>query len=168
MSNVIDTNSVVVDIGLDPGKVSKFFHQIESGLNGAALQLLKVAKTVADAEAELSELDREKLKLELRETGLMSRSTWCKCKKIGEKAVLHSPGNAEAQFNLGLKYANGEGVPQDYVLAHMWLNLARAQGLEEAEENMPKLLNRMTKEQIAEAQKMAREWQEKHPTPLVE
>ncbi len=33
-------------------------------------------------------------------------------------------GNALAQSNLGATYHNGEGVPQDYVLAHMWLNLA--------------------------------------------
>ena len=28
-----------------------------------------------------------------------------------------------AQFNLGMMYAKGKGVPQDRVLAHMWLNL---------------------------------------------
>src|SRR5262249_47438515 len=31
---------------------------------------------------------------------------------------------AKAQFNLGLKYANGQGVEQDYVQAHMWMDLA--------------------------------------------
>ena len=36
-------------------------------------------------------------------------------------------GFASAQYNLGLMYANGEGVPQDYVAAHMWFNLAGAQ-----------------------------------------
>ena len=56
----------------------------------------------------------------------------------------------------------GEGVAQDYVLAHMWLSLSRAQGLELAEKNLPILVQLMTREQIAEAQKMAREWQEKH------
>jgi hypothetical protein len=33
-------------------------------------------------------------------------------------------GNAEAQYSLGYMYASGQGVPQDYVLAHMWFNLA--------------------------------------------
>jgi len=27
-------------------------------------------------------------------------------------------------------YANGEGVPEDYVKAHMWWSLAKAQGSE--------------------------------------
>jgi hypothetical protein len=29
-----------------------------------------------------------------------------------------------AQYNLGVMYGTGEGVPQDYVQAHMWFNLA--------------------------------------------
>ena len=33
-------------------------------------------------------------------------------------------GVAEAQYNLGHMYRMGFGVPQDYVLAHMWYNLA--------------------------------------------
>jgi TPR repeat protein len=59
-------------------------------------------------------------------------------------------------------YAYGEGVKQDYVLAHMWMNLSRAQHTQGANKNLQILVQRMTKEQIAEAQKMAREWQEKH------
>jgi TPR repeat protein len=30
-------------------------------------------------------------------------------------------GNASAQYNLGIMYANGQGVPKDYVLAAKWL-----------------------------------------------
>ena len=37
-------------------------------------------------------------------------------------------GDAGAQFNLGGMYAQGVGVPQDHVLAHMWFNLSAAQG----------------------------------------
>ena len=37
-------------------------------------------------------------------------------------------GNASAQAGLGLMYASGMGVPEDLVLAHMWLNLAAARG----------------------------------------
>ena len=32
-------------------------------------------------------------------------------------------GHAKAQNNLGSIYVKGQGVPQDYVLAHMWFNL---------------------------------------------
>jgi hypothetical protein len=55
-------------------------------------------------------------------------------------------------------YANGQGVPQDYVAAHMWLNLAAAQGNANASESRDIVANRMTPEQIAEAQRLAREW----------
>ena len=37
-------------------------------------------------------------------------------------------GDAEAQFNLGLMYFWGNGVPENYVLDYMWSNLAAAQG----------------------------------------
>ena len=37
-------------------------------------------------------------------------------------------GDAEAQFNLGVMYSNGEGVPQDDAEAVRWYRLAAAQG----------------------------------------
>jgi hypothetical protein len=40
----------------------------------------------------------------------------------------------------------------------MWLNLAAAQGIEVAKENKSILSKKMTREQIAEAQKLSREW----------
>ena len=33
-------------------------------------------------------------------------------------------GDATAQTALGVMYKDGRGVPQDYVQAHMWYNLA--------------------------------------------
>ena len=36
-------------------------------------------------------------------------------------------GLAVAQFVLGEMYAFGQGVPEDIVRAHMWLNLSEAQ-----------------------------------------
>lgn len=67
-------------------------------------------------------------------------------------------GNADAQNNLGVMYVNGEGVPQDDVLAHMWVNLSAAQGIQYAQRNLDAIARRMTPDQIAEAQRMAREW----------
>jgi len=37
-------------------------------------------------------------------------------------------GEAEAQNNLGLRYYQGQGVPQDYAEALKWFRLAAAQG----------------------------------------
>ena len=71
-------------------------------------------------------------------------------------------GNAEAQRNLGNRYATGQGVPQqDYVLAHMWCNLAAAQGDESAIKCRDLFAESMTSAQIAEAQRLAREWKPK-------
>ena len=66
-------------------------------------------------------------------------------------------GNAESQWRLGTLYANGRGVPLDFVAAYAWLNLAAAQGHEEGADSRDGLVESMTAEQVAEAQRMARE-----------
>ena len=71
-------------------------------------------------------------------------------------------GDAKAQSNLGVKYRDGQGVAQNYVVAHMWLDLARTQGNQNALKYMESLVTKMTKEQIAEAQRLVSERQEKH------
>ncbi len=73
-------------------------------------------------------------------------------------------GYAQDQNNLGRMYAYGKGVPQDYVQAHKWFNLAasRAQeGDEWAAQRRNEVAAKMTPAQIAEAQKLAREWKPK-------
>jgi TPR repeat protein len=67
-------------------------------------------------------------------------------------------GNAGAQLGLGLMYDNGHGVRQDYVQAHMWFNLSGAQGDADAIKKRDAVAAKMTPAQIAEAQKLAREW----------
>ena len=69
-------------------------------------------------------------------------------------------GNATAQYNLGRMYAIGQGVTQDYVRAHMWFNLAGASGNVSGVEGRGFISERMTPQQIAEAQKMAWECQQ--------
>ena len=56
----------------------------------------------------------------------------------------------------------GYGVPKDIRIAYMWLNLAAAQSWSDAISFRDALSKEMTKEQIAEAQKMSREWMAKH------
>ena len=71
-------------------------------------------------------------------------------------------GDAEAQYFLGVSLLIGKGVPEDIVQAHMWLNLAAAQGVEIALKSLNIAAGSMTPDQIAEAQRMASEWMEKH------
>src|SRR5262249_46453332 len=70
-------------------------------------------------------------------------------------------GVTGAQYVLGMMYAVGDGVPEDLVRAHMWLNLAGAQSFQDAGEFRDEVARRMTPAQIAEAQKLAREWKPK-------
>jgi TPR repeat protein len=55
-------------------------------------------------------------------------------------------------------YADGQGVPQDYVRAHMWFSLSAAQGGQVAAIERDSISKLITPAQIAEAQKLAREW----------
>ena len=67
-------------------------------------------------------------------------------------------GRAEALYNLGLAYSTGQGVAQDYVAAHKWFNLAALRGVDEAKSWRNQIAGEMNAGQIAEAQRLAREW----------
>ena len=69
---------------------------------------------------------------------------------------LAEAGNAVAQYNLGQMYANGEGVPEDYVQAYAWHNLAAAQGNKGASTSKDIIRKLMTSAQIARAQKLSK------------
>ena len=71
-------------------------------------------------------------------------------------------GSVDAQYNLGAMYAQGQGVRQDFVQAHIQFSLAAAAGSEGAQKNRDMVANNMTPDQIVEAQRLAREWMEKH------
>ncbi len=88
--------------------------------------------------------------------------------KLGDYATalrifrqLADQGDANAQHNLGVMYAKGRGVTQDYVQAHMWYNLAATRGLKLGRKSRDSLAKQMTPAQIAEAQRLAREWKPK-------
>jgi len=68
-------------------------------------------------------------------------------------------GFAPAQDGLASLYIKGHGVIQDFVLAYMWLNLAAAStGDESVIGRRDALAALMSPDQVAEAQKMTREW----------
>lgn len=70
--------------------------------------------------------------------------------------------NKRAQTNLGAMYSNGTGLMQDFVKAHMWFNLAAIEGEEKALKNRDYMATVMSMQQIAEAQKLARECQSRN------
>jgi TPR repeat protein len=67
-------------------------------------------------------------------------------------------GHGRAMFMLGRLYHTGHGVPLDVVRAHMWYNLATANGYDEGKRWRDRIADEMSPSQIAEAQKLAREW----------
>ena len=66
-------------------------------------------------------------------------------------------GSEMAQYNLGVMYSKGQGVPMDDVRAHMWFNLVAVKGA--GGKNRDIIAKKMTPQQMAEAQKLARECQ---------
>jgi peptidoglycan hydrolase-like protein with peptidoglycan-binding domain len=86
---------------------------------------------------------------------------------LAEFRRLAEQEDADAQYMLGRMYARGEGTLQDYVQAHAWLNLAAARGHRLAGAERDSLQARMTSQQIAEAQSLARAFQPSAPPPAV-
>ena len=70
-------------------------------------------------------------------------------------------GDALACAKLGSMYTKGQGVLQDYIQAHMWYNLSAAHGEKRSAETRDAVAQKMTPAQIAEAQRLAREWKPK-------
>jgi len=66
-----------------------------------------------------------------------------------------------AQFSLGYLYGEGHGVPRDYVQAYLWFSLAGSGGDAKSIKNRDTVAGKMTPAQIAEAQRLVREWKAK-------
>ena len=88
---------------------------------------------------------------------------------LAEAAKLFSraaeQGYRPAQSVLGHIYQHGQGVPQNLVRAHMWFSLAAAGGTQSEADKREKVAKLMTPAQIAEAEKLAREWKRSPPAP---
>ena len=76
---------------------------------------------------------------------------------LKEWRPLAGQGHVDAQYNLAVMYDNGKGVLQHNVRAHMWYNIAAANGAEKAGEWREKRAGLMTSADISKAQSMARE-----------
>jgi hypothetical protein len=80
-----------------------------------------------------------------------------------ETTDLAAAGSApDALFELGLMYGAGRDVEIDLVSAHKWFNLAAMRGNDEAKRYRMEIAREMSREEIAEAQRQAREWLSRH------
>src|ERR1019366_1315713 len=80
-------------------------------------------------------------------------------------------GHARAQVNLGVAYTIGQGVAQDYIQAFMWFSLAGASGDADVSANgiekEDAVAALMAPQQIAKAQRLAREWKPEAGMPVL-
>jgi hypothetical protein len=80
--------------------------------------------------------------------------------EAGELAT--AGGTPDALYELGLMYCAGRDVELDLVSAHKWFNLAAMRGNEDAKRYRMEISREMSRSQIAEAQRQAREWMARH------
>ena len=66
---------------------------------------------------------------------------------------LAEQGYASAQYNLGIMYAMGKGIPQNYKIAYILFNLAASNGLNDTE-NRDKVLTKLSPATIEDAQRI--------------
>lgn len=78
---------------------------------------------------------------------------------LKEWRPLAEDGMKDAQFRLGVMYAEGRGVPKNIILADMWWILA---GGKNGTRNRNMIEMEMTPRQIENANRLAKEWMAKH------
>jgi len=72
--------------------------------------------------------------------------------------MVRTQGDSDNLYKLGLIYSTGQGGAVDYVQAHMWFNLAASRGSDAAKECRRELADMMSRDDVAQAQRRAREW----------
>ena len=113
----------------------------------AALQLCRPLAEQGDARAQLSLGG-------MYYNGQGVQQDYSEAAKWTRKAA--EQGYAPAQAHLGVLYWNGQGVQQDVVMAYMWLSLAAANEPDAVRER-DLAASQMTRDEIAEAQRLARD-----------
>ncbi len=111
--------------------------------------LFGLAGTLEAATIATSEILRDAARVYLQGDFATAFSLW---------RPLADQGEPMAQTNLGIMYAKGENVKQDYVRAYMWLSLASSFGSEEAARYLGIISRHMTAEQVSEAERQISNW----------
>lgn len=70
--------------------------------------------------------------------------------------------SGDVLFQIGVDCASGRNGAVDLVAAHMWLNLAAFRGSSDAVRLRKELACEMAPEDVASAQRQAREWLSRH------
>lgn len=81
---------------------------------------------------------------------------------IGEVGYEELEPTARELFELGLKYCIGAEIELDLVEAHKWFNIAALRGVGEARSYRSEISQEMSRNEISQAQRAAREWLRRH------
>lgn len=74
-----------------------------------------------------------------------------------------SKGEKNAQYQIGMMYLRGQGVPQSYIHAYAWINIASANGSLGATQARELLVSQMTPDEVLQAQALSKEMFLEHP-----
>ncbi len=78
-------------------------------------------------------------------------------------------GNSFAQWQLGSRHRDGDGVPQDGVLSYMWFSVARKFGQKLALYQLNDLYaHHLTPEQVCKGARLALDWLDQYSRRRIE
>lgn len=160
MHPIVLIGAVFVLLLLAGSAISPGFRQGLWGLEPAAHVASERSEKAAE---ELPKLDMSQFTPENQRhmaTEANSRGDYANAAQIYR--ALASQGDAFSQAKLGYMYANGQGVVQDNVRAHMWSNLSAVSGYALAATNRETFAMQMKPWEIAQAQQMARDCQQRN------
>jgi TPR repeat protein len=80
----------------------------------------------------------------------------------GGNGALQGMLAGETLVSLGLMYSTGRSVEPDLVEAHKWFNIAALRGSPEAAALRSEIAREMSRSDIADAQRKARDWLSTH------
>lgn len=81
---------------------------------------------------------------------------------VDNAEIAASSNTAAGLLELGIMYSTGRDVEQDLISAHKCFNLAAMQGMKEARDYRQEIATEMSPQEIAEAQRQARDWLSMH------
>jgi uncharacterized protein len=82
--------------------------------------------------------------------------------EMNETATMGCETRADVFCEMGLMYAAGRGCPVNLIAAHKWLNIAAIKGSDRAAALRADLSSVMSKTELAQALREAREWMTMH------
>ena len=143
----------------------RVIHRLQAA-SGVATRLRRSTQASADAAAEKGDANAQFSLAEIYDMGRGVVQDDAEAVRWYRRAA--DQGHVQAQHNLGVAYALGSSVPEDLVAAYMWLSLAADRASADdrdiwvAERDTE--AKAMTPEQIAEAERLAREWKPTQPS----